>query len=513
MPLPQEKLAESLKALGELQQRGLVAIRSADLSRTHRERLLKNGFLQEVMKGWYITSRPDEARGESTAWYASFWDFCAAYLKERFGEDWSLSPEQSLFLHTGNRAVPRQLLVRSPKARNAPTTLAHDTSIFETRASLPPKNQRETLDGLNVFSLPAALVACGSGLFQQNATDARTALSMVRDASDILAILLEGGHSVIAGRLAGAFRNIGADKIADEIVGTMRAADYDVREHDPFETKEEFAPAGRSASPYVTRIRLSWQSMRAAILDAFPEPPGLTADKEGYLRSVDEIYVADAYHSLSIEGYRVSPALIERVRGGNWNPDDDDDDRQQRDAMAARGYYDAFRAVKNSVERVLSGENPGAVIDDDHSTWYRELFAPSVRAGILKSTDLAGYRRAPVFIRHSKHVPPRHDAVRDLMPEFFELLKEESEPAVRVVLGHFMLVYIHPYMDGNGRIGRFLMNVMMSAGGYPWTVVPVEQRNEYVGALETASVEGDIEPFALFLAELVRQPIATMTTK
>ena len=336
---------------------------------------------------------------------------------------------------------------------------------------------------------------------------------MVRDASDILAILLEGGHSVIAGRLAGAFRNIGADKIADEIVGTMRAADYDVREHDPFETKEEFAPAGRSASPYVTRIRLSWQSMRAAILDAFPEPPGLTADKEGYLRSVDEIYVADAYHSLSIEGYRVSPALIERVRGGNWNPDDDDDDRQQRDAMAARGYFDAFRAVKNSVERVLSGENPGAVIDDDHSTWYRELFAPSVRAGILKSTDLAGYRRAPVFIRHSKHVPPRHDAVRDLMPEFFELLKEESEPAVRVVLGHFMLVYIHPYMDGNGRIGRFLMNVMMSAGGYPWTVVPVEQRNEYVGALETASVEGDIEPFALFLAELVRQPIATMTTK
>ena len=100
MAKPPEKLAESLEALRKLQDRGVVAIRSADLSRTHRQRLQKNGFLQEVMKGWYIPSRPNEARGESTAWYASFWDFCAAYLAERFGDEWALSPEQSLFLHT-----------------------------------------------------------------------------------------------------------------------------------------------------------------------------------------------------------------------------------------------------------------------------------------------------------------------------------------------------------------------------------------------------------------------------
>jgi Fic family protein len=43
--------------------------------------------------------------------------------------------------------------------------------------------------------------------------------------------------------------------------------------------------------------------------------------------------------------------------------------------------------------------------------------------------------------------------VRDCMPAFFDLLKEEPEPSVRVVLGHFVFVYIHPYMDGNGRMG------------------------------------------------------------
>ncbi len=58
-------------------------------------------------------------------------------------------------------------------------------------------------------------------------------------------------------------------------------------------------------------------------------------------------------------------------------------------------------------------------------------------------------------------------------------------------------------MDGNGRIGRFLMNVMLAAGGYPWIVVPVERRNKYMSTLEEASVRQNIEPFCKFLAELV----------
>lgn len=58
-------------------------------------------------------------------------------------------------------------------------------------------------------------------------------------------------------------------------------------------------------------------------------------------------------------------------------------------------------------------------------------------------------------------------------------------------------------MDGNGRIGRFLMNAMLASGGYPWTVIPVEKRADYLAALEAASVDGDIAPFAKFLTECV----------
>ena len=503
MAIPHEKLAESLEVLRTLQERRVVAVRSADLTRTHRERLVKNGFLQEVMKGWYIPVHPDEVTNESSAWYTSFWGFCAAYLKERFGTNWSLSPEQSLLLHVGNMTVPRQLLVRSPKARNKITTLPHDTSLFDTRAALPKAGQVTEKDGLRLFSVPAGLVSCGPGFFLQNATDACAALAMVRDASDVLALLLEGGHTTVAGRLAGAFRSIGRDRIADDIVKTMQTAGYDIRENDPFESTINLILPAQEQSPYVNRIRLMWQQMRDPILKHFPAGPGRSSDITAYLKAVDDIYVTDAYHSLSIEGYRVSSELIERVRSGEWNPDENEDDHEHRNALAARGYWHAYQAVRKSVRKVLEGENPGAVSDDGHSDWYREMFGPSVTAGLLRTADLAGYRNDQVFIRRSMHVPPRYEAVRECMPAFFDLLRGETEPSVRVVLGHFVFVYIHPYMDGNGRIGRFLMNVMLASGGYSWTVIPFDKRDDYMDALKSGSVKQNIEPFAIFLGRLV----------
>ena len=136
---------------------------------------------------------------------------------------------------------------------------------------------------------------------------------------------------------------------------------------------------------------------------------------------------------------------------------------------------------------MAEGENPGTVAEEDHRIWYREMFAPSVAAGLARPADLAGYRNTPVYIQRSMHVPPSPSAVHDAMPAFFDLLRDEPEPSVRVVLGHFLFVHVHPCPDGNGRIGRFLMNVMLAAAGWPWAIIPVERRDEYMAALEAAS--------------------------
>lgn len=505
MATPSEKLSQSLEILHKLQNKGGATIRARDLSRTHRERLLASGFLQEVIKGWFIPSHPSEVQGDSTTWYTSFWTFCSVYLKERFGQNWCLSPDQSLLIHSGNWVVPQQLLVRSPKARNKVTNLPHGTSIFEVRSSLPLKNDAEVKEKIHLFSIASALINCSPRLFASNPTDVRTALSMVRDSSDILTKLLDGGHTVVAGRLTGAFRNVGRIRIADDILKTMQAAGYDARENDPFTSKLPHILSSRETSPYVNRIKLMWHQMRSVVLDRFPKAPGLTKDIDAYIKHVQDVYVTDAYHSLSIEGYRVTPELIERVKSGTWNPDNDDKDKEQRNALAARGYWQAYQSVLNSLDKILHGQNPGAIADEDHRAWYRELFAPSITAGILKPSDLAGYRNSQVYIRRSMHVPLNREAVLDTMPAFFDLLREETETSVRVVLGHFIFVYIHPYMDGNGRIGRFLMNTMLASGGYPWTIIPVERRKVYMAALEKASVEQDISAFTDFIATLVEE--------
>jgi hypothetical protein len=210
---------------------------------------------------------------------------------------------------------------------------------------------------------------------------------------------------------------------------------------------------------------------------------------------------------LSIEGYQVTPQLVERVRSGEWDPEGRDADRHSRDALAARGYWQSFQLVRKTVSDIIAGGDPAALVGSSYREWYRELFQPFVAAGVIGASALAGYRNEPVFLRGSRHVPPRWEAVRDAMPTLLDLLAQETEPAVRAVLGHWMFGYVHPYPDGNGRMARFLMNAMLAAGGYPWTIIRVDDRDAYLAALESASIDADIHPFASFVAGCVERAV------
>ena len=505
MPAPYEKLAESLAGLKKLQAKGRRVFRSREFSRVDRERLLKNGFLQSVMKGWLISASPGTREGDSTPWYASFWEFCARYCEQRFGEAWHLAPEQSLLLQSGDTSIPRQVVIYSPKAANNTLDLPFDTSLFDLRQkSMPPGETVILQDGLRLYSPAAALIKVTESFYQQHPVEAQIILSGFTDASEPLRFLLAGGHSAVAGRIAGAFRSIGKGGIADEIVSAMKAADYSVQERDPFDSDQQLPAIAPATPPVVARLQALWDCSRGVVLDNLPDAPGLPKDRARYLKAVDDIYTTDAYHSLSIEGYRVTPELIERVRSGAWNPDEHEADKESRGALAARGYWQAFQAVKRDVAEVLSGTEPGGLVRRTHREWYRELFQPCVAAGIIRAEALAGYRNDAVFLRNSRHVPPRWQSVSDATGALFTLMEEETEPAAGAVLGHWLFGYLHPYSDGNGRMARFLMNVMLASGGYPWTVIRVEDRTAYLAALEAASIENDIKPFAKFIAKRIR---------
>ncbi len=507
MPTPNEKLASSLEQLARVldDQRDRRVLRSAELSRTHRERLMRNGFLQRATKGWYFAADPEARQGDSTRWYSCYWEFCARYCEHRFGESWHLSAEGSLLRHAGVTAIPDQVVVRSRGASHHVVNLPGSTSLLHLVATDAAEPADVTLDGdgIRLLSIDAALVRASGRFFGAHEVAVMAVLGQMGDHGPLLRRLLDGAHTTIAGRLAGAFRAAGRADIADEVVQAMRSAGHDTRETCPFRgTALSWSPRA-VGYPAAARLRLMWDRFRGVVAHTMPQDCGLPSDVGAYLAAVDDSYTQDAYHSLSIEGYRVSPDLIDRVRAGIWNPDTDLGGASTRDAMAALGYSRAFGQVRAAVEEIVHGADAASLVRDRHRDWYRALFGPSVELGILTAGDLEGYRRRPVYLSGSRHVPVRWEAVPEAMETLFELLGEEAEPSVRAVLGHFCFAYIHPYPDGNGRLARFIMNLMLASGGYSWTVVRVEDRQEYMEALEHASVRQTIEPLAEFIAERV----------
>lgn len=509
----QRRLADALIELKRLHDSGRAVLQSSELDRPHREALARAGFIRPVIQGWYMSTKPEEGDGESTSWYATAREFIGAYCSARFGSDWCVSEDFSVRLHAGDTSLPRTMVIHAPTGTNTLVRLPWNHTLLDYRArAFPEPAKRSVAGGLNVMTLERALVGLPEAFYRTFAREAQIALMSLQDPSVVLRELLEGGRSVVAGRLAAALRALGREGFADELLGVMRRAGYPVKETNPFDTPPPALSIVRGESPYVTRVRHMWATMRPHVLEAFPQEPGFPNDagfRDGFLTAVREIYILDAYNSLSIEGYKVTEALIARVADGAWNPENSAIDGLARDAMAARGYWQARGAVESSIRRILKGAAAGDVVATDHRGWFRELFAPSVDAGILRPSDLAGYRGHQVYIRNAAHVPPPAEAVRQMMPALFELLKNEASAAVRAVLGHFVFVYIHPYMDGSGRMGRFLMNAMLASGGFPWTVIEVARRNEYMQALDAASSGDDIRPFASFIRSSMEKAFDT----
>lgn len=221
----------------------------------------------------------------------------------------------------------------------------------------------------------------------------------------------------------------------------MRAAEFDVRERDPFESAVAIVATDRMTPPIVSRIRALWE--RRAGTRSSPRSP----HPQGRPSPATPTWPMSPRHTPATPTTRSrsrgTPSawgrkLIERVRSRGWNPDSDARDRDDKDALAARGYWQAFQSVKQDVSAVLAGAPAGELVGQTHHDWYRQLFQPFVAAGALPASALAGYRTIPVYLRGSRYVPPRWDAVRDAMPRV-PLLASEPEPAVRAVLGHWLI--------------------------------------------------------------------------
>jgi Fic family protein len=107
----------------------------------------------------------------------------------------------------------------------------------------------------------------------------------------------------------------------------------------------------------------------------------------------------------------------------------------------------------------------------------------------LDEENAGKYRDIQVFITGSEYIPPVPDEVASLMHAFVSELNEQDKTAHPVMLAafaHRKLVDIHPFIDGNGRTARLLMNLILVNKGYQIISIPPILRIDYINALQTA---------------------------
>lgn len=144
-----------------------------------------------------------------------------------------------------------------------------------------------------------------------------------------------------------------------------------------------------------------------------------------------------------------------------------------------------------------------------------QTVARQLHALILRGIDdehAGQWRTVPVAISGSQHLPPPAHDVPPLMQDLFTWYEGEGTALGPVRLAarfHHRFVYIHPFVHGNGRTARLLMNLILMSAGFPPAIVKADpqRRIAYLDALETASVNGDLQPFERVIAEAVAESL------
>jgi len=226
-----------------------------------------------------------------------------------------------------------------------------------------------------------------------------------------------------------------------------------------------------------------------AHLDALrPLPPAL-------LRNLhDDLVLRWTYNSNAIEGntltLKETKVVLEGITVGG---------KLLREHFEAINHRDAILYV----EQIVQASEP-------LSEWQIK----SIHQLVLKNIDddnAGRYRSINVLIAGTEHTPPGALFVPAQMAALMAWYIGPAtgiHPVERAARLHADFVKIHPFVDGNGRTARLLMNLDLLKAGFPAVVLPVEQRLRYYEALDAAHVRGDYLPFFALIAECVEQSFA-----
>lgn len=173
-----------------------------------------------------------------------------------------------------------------------------------------------------------------------------------------------------------------------------------------------------------------------------------------------------------------------------------------KDHLEVVGYDEGLSFIKQIVQKPREYRLTEDLVCDVHRLMFKKMSGLSE----LRDYGIGVYRTIPVFITGSRHVPPSGQKVASLMKTLMSYLQNQNgslHPARLAATWHFGFTFIHPFVDGNGRTARLIMNLILMRGRFPMAIIPVAKRARYMNTLEKASVEQDGKPFMEFLAESI----------
>ncbi|XP_048370237.1 protein adenylyltransferase FICD [Sphaerodactylus townsendi] len=204
-------------------------------------------------------------------------------------------------------------------------------------------------------------------------------------------------------------------------------------------------------------------------------------------RVMEESYYHHIYHTVAIEGNTLTLSEIRHIIETRYAVPG----KSLVEQNEVIGMHAAMKYVNTTlVSRI------GSVTLSDILEIHRRVL------GYVDPVEAGRFRTTQVFVGH--HLPPHPRDVEKQMLEFVQWINSEDamslHPVEFAALAHYKLVYIHPFVDGNGRTSRLLMNLILMQAGYPPITIRKEQRAEYYHVLEVAN-EGDVRPFIRFIAK------------
>lgn len=139
----------------------------------------------------------------------------------------------------------------------------------------------------------------------------------------------------------------------------------------------------------------------------------------------------------------------------------------------------------------------------------------SIHSIIMKNiiSDAGNYRTEDLIVTGAGFTPPPPFEIETLMKNMIHMINDNPDELTPIELAaqaHYDLAWIHPFSDGNGRMARLVLNLVLLKNGYPFTVIQAVERKTYLRTLRHMDTEAEIGPFTLYVARCVEQTLDTI---